>query len=1031
MPERSWTIPQKNAIEARGGSLLVSAAAGSGKTAVLVERVVGLISDAENPVDVDKLLIVTFSIAAASEMRQRISARLAQMIQENPGDFHLQRQQALLQKTQISTIHAFCLSLIRDNFQNLEISPDFSIADIGEMEMMMGECISGLIERYYEQEDNAVFLELVELLSSGRDDSKLAQVIYKIYQFSRSHPFFEDWLDEKEKMYAPDIPISRTIWGQAILAHAKDSLTYCHDAIRRALEMLYEADEKLRKAYLPAFESDMRQLSDCLDFAAEGAWDDLAACLNDFVFDRLGSMRGADADKEFLKSTRDRVKKTVQDLAGKYINASEAQAAQDIADLAPKIHVLFSLVKEFSHALWLRKSEKRRLDFSDLEHLALSLLIEKGEDGYTRTAQALEIARQYDYVMVDEYQDTNEVQDLIFTSVSRTQNNLFMVGDVKQSIYSFRQAMPEIFLKKRSVFFPFDGVHFPATLSLDTNFRSRGTVTEAVNFLFKTIMSNRMGGVDYDAGESLKQGARYPDYPDARPELCLINLSDYDGDKESAEIEAETIALKIRKMIGSGYAVTENGLMRPARPRDFCILLRSPRNRVETYVKALEQAGIPAWAENAGGFLQAREVSMVLSLLKALNNPLLDIELAAALSSPLFDFSDDDIVSIRLAARRAPFYTALHTAALDNAPLDLEPGLAQPALESCVERGKVHNKKAADFLALFQSLRKDADHLPADRLLLRIYERTNALDIVRAMPMGESRRNNLLMLIEYASQYHAMGYKRLSGFVGFISRLEERGGDLRPANSLGDGADVVRIMSIHKSKGLEFPIVILADTAKNFNKEDLRASTLLHAQYGFACVRRDMATLKQYPTVPMQAIRLVQQRSLLSEEMRVLYVALTRAREKLIITSAVKTQPAKKLAGLMTELTSGAIAPYSVGEASSYADWILMALLHHASADALRECAGVGDQDRALTDDGNDWRIQMSGYQDRASAPEAAAEHYEAEADPAMVAALEKRAGFVYPYRNQTKIPTKLAVSSAAKGAHDAAYRFSARPTFM
>ena len=1007
MSERQWTPEQKNAIEGRGGSLLVSAAAGSGKTAVLVERVVGLLCDPENPVDVDSLLIVTFSIAAAAEMRQRIGGRLSELIAENPQNFHLRRQQALLQKAQISTIHSFCLAVIRENFQYLAVAPNFSIADESELRIMRQECAVRCIEEFYAQpQENSAFLDLVELLSTGRDDSRLVDTLFKIYDFSRAHPFPEDWLAEKAAMYRTQEPISQTPWGKTVLAYARQTLNHGYRAIAEGLAVLAEADEKLQKAYMPAFLSDHRHLEECLPLAEEGDWDTLAERLQAFPFEALKPVRGDDADKEMLKALRNRVKDSIRELGEKYFCATQQEAGADLRDLAPKIEVLFALVQSFHQKFMEEKNAKRRLDFSDLEQLTLQLLVQKDGERLRATPQAAEIARRYSYVMVDEYQDTNEAQDLIFTCVSREQQNLFMVGDVKQSIYSFRQAMPEIFLLKRERFFAYDGSSFPARLSLDVNFRSRYQVTQAVNYIFTGIMSRALGEIDYDTRESLKAGAVYPDSDAMQPELLLLGTADYSGEQDSVGLEAQAVAEKIAAMLHEGFAVSDGrGGMRVATPRDFCILMRAPKNRTATYVQALQRAGIPAQSENTAGYLQAREIAAVIALLKALDNPLLDIELVAALLSPFIGFSDDDIVRVRLTARNVPFYNALGHAAQQG------------------------DEKAAAFLALFAELRMGADTLPADSLLLRLYEKTGALELARSMPFGDARRANLLLLVEYAAQYHALGYKKLSGFVGFLSRLEERGGDLRPAGGSMSG-DMVQVMSIHRSKGLEYPIVILADTGKQFNREELRAGTILHPRYGFACVYRDMHTRKQFPTIPMQAIRLEAQRSQLSEEMRILYVALTRAREKLIVVATYKGDLGKKIAALTAETTDEKLPVHLVRGANCYADWLLMALLRHVSLPGLRERAGV--EHRALRDDGNPWVLALReefGAPEESEAPDEAVVTRNLDAE--IVAELTRRAAFVYPYTAHTTIPAKLAVSAVAKGKTDVSRRFAARPSFL
>ena len=1003
MAERIWTKPQWDAITARGGSLLVSAAAGSGKTAVLVERAIRLLCDLENPVPADRLLVVTFSRAAAAEMKQRMSAQLSVMIAVDPANVHLQRQQALLQSAQISTIHSFCLELIRDNFQHLDISPDFSLADSGEIEIMQQDCARDCVEEFYQRDADGSFASLVELLSSGRDDSRLVETVLRIYAFSRSHPFYEHWLDKKRQMYDPSLPVADTVWGRSVLRHAISSLRYCRETLQGALQLI-EGDEALEKGYLGCFQAYQSQVADCL-FAAEAwDWDMLVRRLASFDYVALGRVKGEDNGKLMAKAARDRVKKTITDLAKRYMNASGEEFRQDIEDLAPKVSLLFDLVKAFGHALWRAKGEKKRLDFSDLEHLALRLLVERDEDGgYHATERAREIAEHYEMVMVDEYQDTNEVQDMIFSSVSRMQRNLFMVGDVKQSIYRFRQAMPEIFLSKKRVFFPY-GSGFPARINLDTNFRSRSAVTDSVNYLFGLLMSEDIGEMAYTEEESLKCGAVYPEFNEAAPELILLERAE-DDNTDPVTLEAEAVAARIEELLHVGYQVADNGAMRRAVPDDFAILLRSHRGRADAYVSALTRVGVPAWAETSGGFLETREVSMVVALLRALDNPLLDIELVAAMLSPLFDFSDDDIARIRAARRGAPFFSALNTAAAQG------------------------DEKTGRFLVLFSALRTDAAVMPADRLLLRLYDITDAVAVVQSMRLGEVRVANLQLLVEYAANYHKLGYKRLGGFVGFLNRLEERGGGLSPAGA-GGSAGAVRVMSIHRSKGLEFPVVFLCDTFHQFNKMDLRSSTLLHSEYGFACVRRDEETMRQFATVPMQAIRLESERSMLSEELRILYVALTRAREKLVVSGLCKSGLSKRLMGLAADRVQGALSPYAVGEAACYADWILMALLHHKSGEPLRQLSGV--EPDSLLDNGCRWNMKiMDAHAAETGNLEQAPPLRSAQPDKALQELIRNRLSFVYTWKNHTVIPNKLAVSTVAKQKQDLVYRFSKRPKFM
>jgi ATP-dependent helicase/nuclease subunit A len=522
---------------------------------------------------------------------------------------------------------------------------------------------------------------------------------------------------------------------------------------------------------------------------------------------------------------------------------------------------------------------------------------------------------------------------------------------------------------------------FPAKINLDMNFRSRREVTDAVNFLFGRLMSEQLGDVDYGDSESLKCGAVYPEYDSAAPELLLTGLAKYSGEKETAELEAAAVAEKIAGMLATGYLVAENGSMRPAEPRDFCILLRAPKNRAPHYIKELGLRGVPAWAEGAAGYLSAREVSAALSVLKAVDNPLRDIELAAAMMSPYFGFSADDIAGIRLRSRGTSFYSALVKAAEEN-------------------------EKAAGFLKTFAELRNLSAFMPADRLIMRFYDIIGALGIARAMKNGETRVKNLRLLAEYAADFHRLGYKQLGGFVHMIDRLEEQKQDLAPASLLGDGANVVRVMSAHRSKGLEFPVVILAGTGHAFNKQDLRAAFLLHSEYGFACVRRDSARRVQFPTAPLMSVRLESERTLLSEEMRILYVALTRAREKLIISACVKQDIQKKIAGLAQSLENGRLPVSALRDCNCLADWILSAIY--------------------AQEDPGPWKITVNEPESDMIPVR------QAEKEPEAVRfILDTGEAFAYPHEAAASIPAKLAVSSVAGAESALRYRFAARPKFL
>lgn len=1002
MAETRWTQPQQNAISARGGSVLVSAAAGSGKTAVLVERVVQMLCDEFSPVDIDRMLVVTFSRAAAAEMKQRLGIRLVERIAKQPDDLHLQRQQALLGKAKICTVDAFCIDLVRQNFQYLEVAPDFTVMDESELLLLKTACVNDCVAWFYENEPGTQFTELIELLSTGRDDRQLPEIILKIYTFSRSHPFPEQWLDDKLALYRTGLPAARSIWGQSILRRTKDDLAYCVGLLRRALSVI-DDDEALQKAYMPAFCSDLTQIERCQAAVETGDWDGAVIALRAVRFDRLGTLRGDCPEKVRVQSIRDQVKRIIKVLAEKMMNASEAQFQEDIANLEPKIELLFRMVKDFSRRLWNEKKRRKRLDFSDLEHLALQLLVQQTPNGPQPTREAVALSEQYDYILVDEYQDTNEVQDLLFTCISREQTNLFMVGDVKQSIYAFRQAMPEIFMAKKARFFPYEVGQYPAKIALDTNFRSRKEVVGAVNSIFERIMSLTLGNIDYDAQESLKYGASYMEADHVQPELLLIDAQKDSGTDAQVQ-EATAIARRILAMMDNGDTVEEKGRCRPMRLKDICILMRSPKKRAAGLVKILAEYGISsAWDDN-GGFLDTREIASVVSFLCALDNPLLDIELAAAMMSPLFGFSANDLARVRLVERGVPLFSALTQAAQNG------------------------DEKSAAFLQVFHAMRVQAAVLPVDRLLLQIYTTTDAMAIFRAMPMGEGRCANLQLLLEYAASYHAVGYKQLSGFVGFLQRLMEKEGDLPAAGNTGTSADMVRIMSIHRSKGLEFPVVFLADTARQFNLQDLRQTTLLHSRYGFACVRREPDTKKQYATIPMQSIRIETERSMLSEEMRILYVAMTRAREKLVITGAVKNDLAKLLTKLYAECPDARLPSSRLSDCSCYLEWLLMTLLHYPSGEPLRQVCGL--RDVPLFPETVSWAVRVISPESE-QIEEMVEEDHAIPPDVQLLEQLHTLAGWTYVHERETRIPTKFAVSDVVKGERDVQYRFQTRPRFL
>ena len=781
--------------------------------------------------------------------------------------------------------------------------------------------------------------------------------LFSLYDFVRAHPFYNDWLDDKLAYYGEGVHAADSIWGRCILDYAKGALAHAASLLRRALALAAQ-DEAVQAAYGAALSGDLLQLEQTFAAVAARDWDRVQERLRLFTFEKLRPLRGDSSQKSAVQALRKSARAIVEQLRDRQFCASSAEFLDDVAFLRPMVSLLFDLTRAFDRLFTEQKQQKYLMDFSDMEQYAISLLVKKAGPGYAKTELAQAAGALYDEVLIDEFQDTNAAQEIIFRAVSQNESNLFMVGDVKQSIYRFRQAMPELFMEKKKRFAPYDGKTFPAKIVLGKNFRSAPAVTGCVNFFFAQLMSGEIGEVNYNQEEALLPGASFPEGIEAGCTLRLIDASQYAGKLDGTQLEARDVADQIAGMLERGDLVADGGVTRRVRPSDICVLLRSPAQKAQAYFDALTRRGVPVWAEPKSGFLTSREI--------------------------------------------APLYIAAARAA------------------------GAGDSRAANAVDTIARLRRFAANATADAVIRKIYEECDYMGKVQAMRMGQARRANLLLLVQYACDYHAGGYKGLSGFIGFVDRLIDRGGDFAPAASMSEQADVVRVMSIHRSKGLEFPVVFLCDTAKRFNREDLNGNTLLHSELGFACVRRDFELMKQYTTVPMQALRLELERSMLSEELRVLYVALTRAKQRIVITGVV-TKPEERLCALVSESgTDGKLPPHQVRGANAYLDWILMAAARHP---ALAERFGLAGapldaSEAPLT-------FELKAAADGEPDAEKTSETTAASPDEAALEALRRRLAFRYPFEAQTKIPTKMAVSQLAGGAYAASYRFSARPAFL
>ena len=1004
---RSWTTQQQQAIDARGGNLLVSAAAGSGKTAVLVERVIRRLSDVQSPVAADRLLIVTFTRAAAGEIRQRIGDALQEEMLRRPGDRRLAEQQMLLPFAKICTIDAFCSALVREHFESLGLAPDFKTADDGELQILSEQAMAQTLEDCYARGDED-FLRLVELLFKGRDDAFLEEIIRTLYTESRSYPFPQLWLDEVGKLYQSDLPMMRHPFTKTLTQQILDAAAYARSLLGWGLSAV-QGDEVLEKLFYEVFTSDLQQLEKVTDALTNGDWDKAKAAAESYT-----PLRRPPTPKDYrgdpmidrLALVRDEAKGILREKITPLFCCDSASFDSDLAFFAPLIAQLVAAAGQYADAFDALKKEKQVADFSDIMHSALQLLYTQNDAGdYVPSDLSKEIAQSYDEILIDEYQDTNLAQDMLFTAIAR--DNLFRVGDVKQSIYRFRQAMPEIFIRLKDQYAPYPPQNpaAPSKILLSKNFRSRKAVTESVNFIFSQIMSRACGDVDYDDAESLVCGAVYPDAEECC-ELHLLDLSELDTDRDSGDaFQADYIAKHIRQMIDSGFQVRDGDGMRPARYEDFCILLRSINGgRGAVYAEALKKQNLPCFTEVSADFFSATEVSLMLNLLRVIDNPKQDVALLSVLLSVLFGFSPDDCARLRLFDPAGDLYACLLLAE------------------------KQGSEKAVRFLRRLADWRTLALGMSVSDFLRMLYDDTAILAAVSAMPGAAGKRTNLLLLLDYAAVYENAGYIGLSGFIRFIDRLERTKGDLAGSVGVSAETNVVRVMSIHKSKGLEFPVCIVANCAGRFNASDRNRGVVIHPSLGIGAQRRETDTLAQYPTIPLLAVRARDRADTISEEMRVLYVALTRAKERLILVGAIKN-PEKAFAKYQPRLLSpnGKLPPFAAQAVSSYADWLYPALLRHPDAEKLREWGGYDDSVVLPAS----FRLEIYTEKWHLRPSETAKPQPHAAPDPALAAALDASFSWRYAYEPLTKLVSKRAASEVDKGFVDREYFASSMPQFL
>ncbi|MBQ6570520.1 MAG: helicase-exonuclease AddAB subunit AddA, partial [Clostridia bacterium] len=938
---------------------------------------------------------------AAAEMRERISKRLNSLLKQQPDNRLLMRQRLLLGSANISTIDSFCSELIRQNCHRLNISPSFRIAGENERIILRSDAVTLTLEDMYA--DKSVrddFLRLAEQISGEKDDKRLAAIILNIFDFICSCPFPHDWLEEKHKMYTDYISVEKTAWFDIISDHTMRTLEHCEKLCQSALDLM-AGEDVISGKYGPAIYDDLAHIKELKKLLQQKSWDSVYQYLHfKLIFTAFGKLyKYSDQEtKNAVASIRKNVKDTLSGLLEIWC-ANEDETRNDISLLRPMIDVLFEAVKRFEKNFTALKQEKNLLDYNDLEHLTVKLLVQKNEDGnYIRTAFAYDFSKRYSEILVDEYQDINETQNLIFRALSKDEKNLFTVGDVKQSIYRFRQARPEIFLEQYNNLPDFNGENYPAKITLGKNFRSRIEVTETVNFIFRQIMQGT-GGLYYDSGHELEAAAKYESAANMQTELHIVERSQLD----TTVAEGYYIAKIIKDSMANGLTVTDkDGTVRPAVFGDFCVLLRGTKDILMPLIEAMAQCGVPAKAEKKGGFFGTKEISFMLSLLRIIDNPMQDIPLAAVLLSPVFGFTPDMLSEARIGSRGGTLYSAF----IKKAEQDTDS----------------HEYK---FLQTLAEFRRKSAVLSCDRLINEIYEQTGVYSVFSAMRNGSLRLANLRLLLDYARSYEQNGSRKgLGGFIGFIDRLQQEKGDLAAADSLASQSDNVKIMSIHGSKGLEFPVCIIAGITKEFNLKDTTDSIILHSGYGVGLKIRGSNGLQLYDTVPRKALSLCTVKESIAEEMRILYVALTRAREKLIMIASYEDCESK----LSSFSSAGEITPYYAENARSFAKWIIPCVLRHPDSGELRRIAGAQNI-RTL-----DCPVAIKTVFGTAEQPGIAETVTENTPDirvaDRLTSQIADRLSFVYPYASRLNIPSKVTASQLTKEKDANRHHFFARPAF-
>ncbi|MEE1258211.1 MAG: helicase-exonuclease AddAB subunit AddA [Lachnospiraceae bacterium] len=1069
----SFTPDQQRVIDTRNCNILVSAAAGSGKTAVLVERIIQKICDEKNPVDIDRLLIVTFTSAAAAQMRERISKAVSKKLEEQPENEHLQKQSALIHNAQITTIDSFCLFVIRNNFNEIGLDPGFRVADEGEIKLLEGDVLNDLLEDCH-AEGREEFIRFVESYSTGGSEKRIEEAILRLYHFSMSYPFPEEWLEARREDYTLTSieELSQKVWFQGALHYMDTVLSECEERLNRGLEIAsgIGGPEQYRENLIADLEL-MEKLRSTTDYQK------LYDLFTYSSFSRL-SAKKSDCDpalKEVVKAIRDEVKKNIADLKKFLFLISPEDTFEDMKQCEGVVKKLVSLTLAYKERLDAAKRDKNIVDFSDMEHFALQILLEKDEEGnLVQRETALAFQDYFEEIMIDEYQDSNEVQELLLKSISgedKGRFNRFMVGDVKQSIYKFRLARPEIFMEKYDTYINSESAKDKVRIDLSMNFRSRREVTDATNFICGQIMKKQVGNVEYDDKAALYVGASYAEPQEVNLYQTELLIATENPEEKSSqalsekEKEAYMVADRIRELVGH-FPVTDaqTGELRPAKYSDIVILFRATTGWDEEFRRVLAERGIPVHITSKTGYFQTLEIQGIVNFLKVLNNPLQDIPFFGVMKLPFFDFSEEEIATIRCFAldyveqqeqsgrqnlflyEQVKLYAEYEkeiqkseqTKGIKYVQLTLENVATEEKKAEEIGNEVQRNidsrlvKKAKFLLQEINKYRARVTYTPIKELIQQLIRETGYFAYIGAMPGGEQRHANVELLLERAGAFERTSFYGLFHFIRYLETMQEKEVDFGEANILDENADVVRVMTIHKSKGLEFPICFVCGLAKQFNLMDTRQAILMDVELGIGvdCIDPDMRTKRKTLRKNIVAQRMKEDTR--GEDLRVLYVALTRAKEKLILTAYEEDLEKKLKNNMYLTFEEQDKLPYSVMvSANSYFDLILATLMRHQSIKVILEEYGLEYEHHALPYHEIPIHIALKNVNDisvsevkeigRAAILEQDLEQTLQMVDKELEEKLQQRLSFVYPHTYLEGLMVKTTVSELKKEAYEEA----------